>query len=431
MHKFYIFTLGCKLNIYESESISYTLTKNGYIYTEEIKEADYIIINTCSVTTKASAKSRNIIRSIKNKNKDCILIVSGCLVQTEEKILMEIPEIDILIDNKNKIKILDVIEKFKNFKNNKEKFYYKSDIDNSFDYQLAELKKHSRAFVKIQDGCNNYCSYCQIPFARGESRSRPYNDIINEILKIEENDYKEVVLTGINIGNYYYNDINFSKLLDIITDKFNKIRFRISSIELPNIDNLFYEVIKKDNVCPHFHIPLQSGSNKILKLMNRKYTIKEYFEKISKIREIKKSPFIATDLIIGFPDEQEEDFLETYNFIKEINFAFIHIFGFSPRKGTKAFDMKPKIPERIRDLRIQKVIELRDKMNLEYRKLFLNNILEVIIEDSLLTTLFSSKSDNYLDILIKNDKYLVSKNLYKVKITEINKDFNYGILIEN
>ncbi|HOJ63454.1 MAG TPA: tRNA (N(6)-L-threonylcarbamoyladenosine(37)-C(2))-methylthiotransferase MtaB [Spirochaetota bacterium] len=427
--KFYIYTLGCKLNIYESEAISYILEKNGFKHTTNISEANYFIVNTCSVTTKASAKSRNIIRGIKNKNKDAIVIVCGCLVQTEEEILREIPEIDILIDNKNKINIIDAINKFNYFKNSKDKFYYKTEIDHSFDYELGELKNHSRAFIKIQDGCDNFCSYCQIPLARGNSRSRKYEDIINEITKIKENGYKEVVFTGVNIGNYNYNEINFSKLLDYVTDKFKDIRFRISSIEIQNIDSLFYEIIKKDNLCPHFHIPLQSGSDKILKLMNRKYTTTNYFEVVTKLRDIKKNPFIATDLIIGFPDESEEDFLETYDFIKKVDFSFIHVFGFSPRKGTKAFDMKPKIPERIRDLRIEKIIKLRDEMNLKYRKSFLNKCLPVIVEKKLSPTLFSSKADNYLDILIRSDKILKSKELYSIQLIEIDKDKNYGILI--
>lgn len=429
MSYFNVLTLGCKLNIYESEAISFNLEENGYTYIDDITKAKYLIVNTCSVTLKAAAKSRNIIRSLKFKNPNSILIVSGCLANTEKDILKNFPEIDILVDNKNKSKILEIIKNFERSKNFIKR-YYCDDKDNSFDYDLSLFKKHSRAFIKIQDGCNNFCSYCQIPLVRGKSRSRNYEDIVKEIYNIQKNGYKEVVVTGISIGSYFYNGINFSKMLFLLTEEFKNLRFRISSIELFHIDDLFYEVIKKENICNHFHIPLQSGSNKIIKLMNRNYTIEEYYDKISKIRKIKDNPYIATDLIIGFPDESEKDFLDTLDFLEKIRFSYIHVFGFSPRKGTKAFDMKPKIAERIRNLRIQRVIGLRDKMNLEYRSLYLNKSTRVVLEKQISYNLFTGKSDNYLDIVIESNKNLISKEIYEVKITKVSSDNTYGILNE-
>jgi len=335
-------------------------------------------------------------------------------------------EIDIYVKNNDKDKITDILNNY--LKNDVDKLIYKTDLDGSFNYHIDKFSKHARAFLKIQDGCNNYCSYCKIPFARGNSRSKKTDFIINDIKNIINNGYKEIVLTGINLGSYYCENNDFDKLLSIITDEFKNIRFRISSIEPQYITNNFLKVYKKDNICPHLHIPLQSGSNKILKLMNRKYTTDFYRKIIEEVRGIKPDTFVSTDLILGFPGEDNNDFIQIKDFIEQNNFSYIHLFGFSARKGTKAFNLKPKIPERIRDERINEIYKIMKKNNLNCKNKFLNKKQQVIIERKK-SDYYTGKSENYLDIFIKTDRLLNIKEIYNVKIIKINDDKIFGDLL--
>jgi len=426
LKSFATITLGCKLNIYESEAISFSLKENGYIETDDYSKAQVIVINTCTVTSKAGAKSRNLIRRIANENPKAILVVCGCLVDTDVEELKSISEISIFVDNKDKSNIIDALNKFQ--ENPQNQYHYENSYDGSFDFQAFDMSKHSRAFVKIQDGCDNYCSYCKIPYARGHNRSRNYRDIMKESENIIKNGFNEIIFTGINIGSYNYNGINFAKLVTMLCKEFVDTRFRISSVEPQLINDEFYELFKLKNVCSFVHIPLQSGSRKILKLMERKYSKEEFLEKVEKIREIKKDIFLSTDLILGFPSEDEEDYLETVDFIKKINFSYIHLFGFSPRSGTKAFDMKQKVPERIRDERVKNISNIVKVANLNYRKKFIGTNLETIIERKK-SYFYSGKTDNYIDLKIITDKELESKKKYNIYFDFINeKGENIGII---
>ena len=381
------------------------------------------------MTQKADAKCRNLIRRSRKENKQALIIVCGCLVNTNLDDLLSMEQVNILIENKDKDKIVKVISKYFDGKITKKPYVYKTKIDGSFNFKTHNMSKHSRAFLKVQDGCDNYCSFCKIPYARGKERSKNINDIYSEIECFINNGYEEVVLTGINLGSYNNNKISFPDLLYFLNNKFSNIRFRISSIEPQHIDKKFIEGFSQSNICPHIHIPIQSGSNKILKLMNRKYSINEYQEKIAMIRKAKNDTFISTDLIVGFPQEFEEDFLDTLDFIKKINFSFIHLFGYSPREETKAFFIKPKIPERIRGERMKILKSVVDSMNFEYRKRYVNRALDVVIEKKE-NNYFVGKSDNYINMSIESNALLKPKKRYNVLFTKIDNEKNFGIVLE-
>jgi len=421
LNTFYILNFGCKLNIYESESIGFLLTNNGYVQINNCDVADIVIINTCTVTAKADAKSRNTIRKVKRNNPDCCLIVCGCMVDTEKDILHNLHEIDVLIENKNKDKIIQVIHDYNEGLFKQKPFLFQSDDDGTFNFNTFKMNNHSRAFIKIQDGCNNFCTYCKIPFARGRSRSRDVNDILSDVMNIEKNGYQEIVITGINISDYNFNGINLSGLLTIILEKTSHFRIRLSSLEPQNIDTGFYEVIKNNRICPHFHIALQHGSDSILSLMNRKYTADYFSEIIDKIRKSKPSSFISTDLILGFPGESEEDFEKTKQLLHSIRFSFVHIFSYSPRKGTTAYDMTPKVPERIRDQRVYEIGEINKIYHREYIHEFINKELNILIDATHIDKYQKGKSENYLDILVESDS-LIRGHIYNVTIKECDED---------
>jgi len=427
MLKFHIITLGCKINLYESESISFNLQKNNYIKEDIIKNSDIIIINTCTVTTKADSKSRNIIRHARKENHGGILLVCGCMVETDIDELLALNIIDIFVPNKDKDKINEIIENYKNIKN--KPLIFKSDDDGSFNFTTYDLSGHSRAFLKVQDGCDNFCSYCKIPYARGKSRSRDIEKVLAEINELIKNGYEEIILTGINLGSYNFNNFDFNALLRTVSDKYRDIRFRISSIELEHVNQKFLEIFESENICPHIHIPLQNGSNKILKLMNRKYTIEDYFKKITDIRNVKKDLFVSTDLIIGFPTEDNEDFKSTTDFIKNIDFSYIHLFRFSPRKGTKAYDLKPKISEYLIKERLNILKEKVKVMNYNYRNKFLGKNLEVLIEKKE-NGIYQGKSENYIDLIVKTDKELSIKKRYSVRFEKIDNNKNYCTVLK-
>ncbi len=404
------------------------LENNSFKFEKDIKNSDIIIINTCTVTIKADAKCRNLIRKSRKENPVSLLIVCGCLVDTNLNDLLIMKEIDILIKNNDKDKINDIIYDYYEGKINDKPYYFHTDVDGSFNYKNIKMSQHSRAFLKVQDGCDNYCSFCKIPYARGRSRSRDKNDILNEINSFIINGYEEVVLTGINLGSYKFNNIDFPFLIKSIVNSFPEIRFRLSSIEPQYINNDFLKSFSIKNVCPHIHIPIQSGSNKILKLMNRQYNIDEYQEKINLIRNIKEEPFISTDLILGFPDESDDDFLKTLDFIIKINFSFIHLFGYSPRKETLSHKIKGRVCERIINERMKRVKSIVDELNYNYRKKFINKKLEIIIEGEK-KGYYAGKSENYINLLVDKKKKLEIKKRYNVIFTKIENNNNYCKLI--
>ena len=365
---FRILTLGCKVNTYESNVIRDLLINRGYLEIEN--NADIYIINTCTVTNTADNKSMKLIRRTRKENPNSIIVVCGCMAQNKKN---NIEESDIVIGNIGKTKIVDYIEEYIKSKEKKIDIQNMSDV--SFEPMILNNFNKTRAFVKIQDGCNNFCSYCVIPYVRGNVRSKDKSDVIEEITALVNNGHKEIVLTGIHTGNYgsEFNNYDFADLLiDILKIK-GLERLRISSIEVTELNDRVLDIIKNNSVLvDHMHIPLQSGSDSVLKRMNRKYD-KEYFiEKINKIRTIRPNISITTDVIVGFPGETEEEFNETIDTIKKIHFSKIHVFPYSKRDGTKACEIPNHIDDVTKKRRAQELIKLSKELENNYMNKFIN-----------------------------------------------------------
>ena len=409
-----IHTLGCKVNIYESEYIINILKENGYQIVDFDSKADIYIINTCTVTNTSDKKSEKMIKRARKQNKDAIIIAMGCHAQIKGDNI----DADIIIGNKDKSKIISLIEEYQENKNKIKRIY---NLDNvSFeDMYISSFNSHTRAFVKIQDGCDAFCSYCIIPYARGPIRSKDPKTVIKEITSLVENGYKEIILTGIHTGKYG-KDINytFEQLLkDIIKIK-NLYRIRISSIEINELTDPILNLIKDNQViAKHLHIPLQSGSDKILKLMDRKYDLKFYKDRIEKIRKMIKDISITTDLIVGFPNEDEKDMEDTLKFLKEIKFTKIHTFPYSKREGTKAASMENQIDETIKRKRVKTVLELSDQLEQDFYQSKLNETEEVIIEQTKDGKSYGYTS-NYIKVEINSP--LRPNEVISVKINKVN-----------
>lgn len=409
-----IHTLGCKVNIYESEYITNILKENGYQIVDFDSKADIYIINTCTVTNTSDKKSEKMIKRARKQNKDAIIIAMGCHAQIKGDNI----DADIIIGNKDKSKIISLIEEYQENKNKIKRIY---NLDNiSFeDMYISSFNNHTRAFVKIQDGCDAFCSYCIIPYARGPIRSKDPKTVIKEITSLVENGYKEIILTGIHTGKYG-KDINytFEQLLkDIIKIK-NLYRIRISSIEINELTDPILNLIKDNKIiAKHLHIPLQSGSDKILKLMDRKYDLKFYKDRIEKIRKMIKDVSITTDLIVGFPNEDEKDMEDTLKFIKEIKFTKIHTFPYSKREGTKAASMENQIDETIKRKRVKTVLELSDQLEQDFYQSKLNKTEELIIEQTKDGKSYGYTS-NYIKVEINSP--LRPNEVISVKINKVN-----------
>lgn len=409
-----IHTLGCKVNIYESEYIINILKENGYQIVDFDSKADIYIINTCTVTNTSDKKSEKMIKRARKQNKDAIIIAMGCHAQIKGDNI----DADIIIGNKDKSKIISLIEEYQENKNKIKRIY---NLDNiSFeDMYISSFNSHTRAFVKIQDGCDAFCSYCIIPYARGPIRSKDPKTVIKEITSLVENGYKEIILTGIHTGKYG-KDINytFEQLLkDIIKIK-NLYRIRISSIEINELTDPILNLIKDNQViAKHLHIPLQSGSDKILKLMDRKYDLKFYKDRIEKIRKMIKDISITTDLIVGFPNENEKDMEDTLKFLKEIKFTKIHTFPYSKREGTKAASMENQIDETIKRKRVKTVLELSDQLEQDFYQSKLNKTEELIIEQTKDGKSYGYTS-NYIKVEINSP--LKPNEVISVKINKVN-----------
>ena len=424
--KFKIITLGCKVNIYESEIMSELLLNNGFIKDEE--NPDIVIINTCSVTNMADAKSRKYIRSVKKDNKDIILVVVGCSSENHREELLDL-DVDILLGNKNKSKIVDIIKKY--LKTKKRYVYFDNDKVKAFeDMVVDKFRSHTRAFIKIQDGCNNYCSYCIIPYLRGNLRSKDINKVIEEANNLVNNNHKEIVLTGIHTGSYGRGlDYDLSDLLRELIKIDGLKRIRISSIEITEINDKFLEVLNSSMVIvDHLHIPLQSGSERILKLMNRKYTKDEYKNIINKIRSIRPNISISTDVIVGFPSESEDDFKECIDFCKEIKFSKIHVFPYSKRDGTVASKMSNQIVNSVKHERSIMLNNISKELELAYAKKFINEVVDVLVE-RVENNISEGLSSNYLRVYINEE--LKVNEIYNVKIIKVDNDRIEGVIIDD
>ncbi len=394
-----IYTLGCKVNLYESEVIMNSFKKSGYEIVDFEDNADIVIINTCTVTNTSDKKSRNIIRQAVKKHENAVIVVMGCYSQVRSADIKEIDGVDIIIGNTKKSKVVSLVEEY--LKNKKSI----TEIDNIMhtDFEPMELdtfETRTRAFVKIQDGCNNFCSYCIIPYSRGNIRSKEKDDVVSEIKCLVKNGYKEVVLTGIHTGHYGKDkyDYDFSDLLSELCKIDNLKRIRISSIEITELDSKFIDVLKNNKVIVnHMHIPLQSGCDKTLKEMNRKYDTKYYLDKINLIRSIRPNISITTDLIVGFPNETEEDFNNTLSFLRKVKFSKIHVFPYSRRKGTKADLMDNQIDEQTKHKRVKDVLKLSEELEIEYMNKFINTDVLVLIE-KFENGIISGHTENYIPV---------------------------------
>lgn len=369
--KFIIYTLGCKVNTYESSVMHDILINHGYIESTD-DNADIYIVNTCTVTNTSDNKSLKVVRRL-SKLKDKIIVVVGCMSQVSPKLLDDL-NVSIVLGNSGKSKIVDYIEQYKQ---DKTKIINVDDIMNKpFEDMCLNNFNKTRAYVKIEDGCENFCSYCIIPYARGKVRSKRPEDVINEINLLVKEGHKEIVLTGIHTGHYGadLNNYTFSKLIREIEKIKGLERLRISSIEITELDDEFLDTLKNSKILvDHMHIPLQSGSDEILHLMNRKYDKKYFINKIEQIRKIRPSISITTDVIVGFPGETDELFNETLDTINKIKFSKIHVFPFSLRKGTKAEELQNHIDGTLKKNRVRKLLEISKKLEIEYFNRFVGS----------------------------------------------------------
>ena len=421
--KFNIVTLGCKVNTYESEYIKETLLKNNFIY--EPANPDIIIINTCSVTNTADNKSLKMVRHYKTTNPDSIIVVCGCSAQNNQT-KYESLGVDILIGNKEKSKIVALLNDY--LTTHQKYTYFTSERNLEFeDMALEKFTTHTRAFIKIQDGCNNFCSYCIIPYVRGDLRSKPFLKVLEEAKTLVQNHHQEIVLTGIHTGSYHDNGHDLSDLILALAAIPELKRIRISSIEITELNAKFLKVLK---TCPklvsHLHIPLQSGSEAILKRMNRKYDKAYFASKIAEIRAIRPNIAITTDIIVGHPYETDADFQECYNFAKSLEFAKIHVFPYSIRNGTAASRMPNQVDGPTKKARARKLISLSNELEKKYIAQFLNKEVEVLTEEYL-DNYAVGHTPNYLKVYLPNSAKL--NTIYKVLITKSKDNILYGDIV--
>jgi len=394
-------TLGCKVNTYESEYILSSFKDKGYTIIDDNAKADIYIINTCSVTNQSDAKSRKIINRIVRENSDAVIVVMGCFIEANRD--YEHDGVSIIIGNKDKNRVLELVEEFLQNKDNKKLLY--DNFDNEFeDMFITNMTSRTRAFVKIQDGCENFCSYCIIPYTRGKCRSKDKNKVIDEVTTLVNNNYCEIVLTGIHTGHYGEDgNTTFPDLLKELVKIPKLKRLRISSIEITELNDDFLNVLRDNKIIvDHLHIPLQSGSDTILRLMNRKYDTRYFIDKIKEIRDIRPNISITTDVIVGFPYETNELFLETCDFIRKVEFTKLHVFPYSRRHGTKADLMDNQVDERIKKERVNELIKISNELEEKYLDKFIGKAVEVLIETND-NSISSGHTGNYLKVLINED----------------------------
>lgn len=413
MKKASLHNLGCKVNAYETEAMQHLLEEAGYEIVPFTQKADVYVINTCSVTNMADRKSRQMLHKAKKNNPDSIVVAAGCYVQTSEKEVLNDLSVDIVIGNDRKHDLVRLLEEYSLDSVNDTV----DDInDGKHDFEelfIDQTKEHTRAFIKVQDGCNQFCSYCIIPYARGRVRSRRFENVIAEVERLAANGFKEVVLTGIHLSSYGVDFEEATGLLELI-QAVNAVkgieRIRLGSLE-PKIvtEHFASELSKLDKICPHFHLSLQSGCDATLKRMNRKYTTKEYERGCELLRKYFVHPAITTDVIVGFPGETEEEFEQTEAYLKHIHFYEMHIFKYSKRKGTRAAVMPDQIDEQIKAARSEKLIALGHDMSKEFRKFYIGKNEEVLFEEKAVIgdkEYFVGYTKEYVKVAKKTDENL-------------------------
>lgn len=424
-------TLGCKVNSYETEALIEKFEKANYEIVDFNEYSDVYVVNSCMVTNTGENKSKKIIKRPFKVNPNAIVIVMGCLTQLKAEEILAIEGVKIVVGTKNRDKIIEHLEEYlatKKKLNKVEKLENNEVYDNLF---ISDFLGHQRAFLKIQDGCNNFCSYCIIPYTRGRIRSKSPERVISEAKQLVSSGHIEIVLTGIHTGGYGEDlkNYSFADLLDDL-DKIEGLkRIRISSIEITELTDEVISIIKKsDKIVNHIHIPLQGGNNKILKLMNRKYTTQEYLDIINKLRSNIEDLAVTTDIIVGFPSETDEDFQEEFEFIKQVNFQELHVFPFSSRAGTVAAKMKHQVDGLVKKARVHKLLELSELLKSEHIKKQIGKI-HRLIPEQIKDGYLQGHTRDYILVKINPDKSLIGKEI-KVKITEFNDFGCFGELIK-
>ena len=432
MKRVAFYTLGCKVNQYETEAMLELFEKEGYEKAETEDYADVYVINTCTVTHMSDRKSRQYIRRMKKKNPDAIIAVVGCYSQVSPEEILSIDEVNLVMGTNDRKKIVEEVKKI----DASRKVSTVDDIMKVKAFEEIEINKtngKTRAFLKIQDGCDRYCSYCIIPYARGRVRSRDLESIVKEVENLAANGYKEVVLTGIHVASYG-KDIKETdiKLLDVIK-QINDIegieRIRLSSVEPILFTDEFVEAVSAmDKVCPHYHLSLQSGCDETLKRMKRRYTTEEYKTIVDRLRAAIPNVSITTDVIVGFPGETNEEFDKTYEFLKDIELTHMHIFKYSPRKGTPAATMENQVDPSTKHDRSEKLLQLNEENFNKFGQKMLDKEFNVLFEQKVGDNKYEGLTENYVKVIVESDND-ISEQILKVKIKDVKNEFLEGILV--
>ena len=413
MKKVALHNLGCKVNAYETEAMQEMLEHAGYEIVPFQEGADIYVINTCTVTNIADRKSRQMLHRARKMNPDAVVVAAGCYVQAQAEKQVIDPCIDIVLGNNKKQDLLTALQAYEEAHGDLREVI---DINHTKEYENLHLTKqgeHTRAYIKVQDGCNQFCSYCIIPYARGRVRSRAKEDVVAEVTDLAKNGYQEVVLTGIHLSSYgidFENEDNLLSLIRAVHEIEGIKRIRLGSLEPRIITEEFVQAIAAlPKMCPHFHLSLQSGCNETLKRMNRRYTSEEFYEKCEILRKYFEKPALTTDVIVGFPQETEEEFETTYEFLKKICFYETHIFKYSKREGTKAAVMQGQIPEQIKAKRSARLIDLGEKNRRAYEESFLGKTVEVLVEEKSDVNgkeMWTGHTKEYMKIALESEKNL-------------------------
>ncbi|MEW5814735.1 MAG: tRNA (N(6)-L-threonylcarbamoyladenosine(37)-C(2))-methylthiotransferase MtaB [Spirochaetota bacterium] len=413
--KIAFYTLGCKLNQYESEALASSFRSQGFLIVPPGRAADIYIINTCTVTSKSDQKARRLIRKLSKEHPDASLIITGCYAELNPESILELGGNISIVPQSQKDLLLDFPVIFKKLLSGNDlpgqsrkvignllKSHNEA-AANRFRFEVSRFTFHSRAALKIQDGCDNLCSYCRVPLARGRSVSLFKREILNRVGRLEQEGYREIVLTGVNISSYFDAGTSLSDLLKLIVTETERVRFRLSSLEPDGITAGLLDVLSEKRICPHFHIPVQSGSDAILTRMHREYTAAQLREIVTRLKTVKAEPFLAADIIVGFPGESDKDFTATLRLVEELEFTKLHVFPYSPRPGTQAARLKDDIPSRVKKERSRVLREISDTMLLEYCKQNRGKTREAVLEgrtghDG--TTAWVGRTENYLPLII-------------------------------
>ena len=417
------YTLGCKVNQYETNAMEQQFIQNGYKIVENTEKADIYVINTCTVTNMADRKSRQMLRRVKEINQSAVIVVCGCYAQVAKKELEQIPEVDIILGINEKNKIVQIVEEYLANKDNIIEVADVSKQKEFLDFGDVTYTEKNRAVIKVQDGCNMFCSYCLIPYARGRIRSRKIENVVSEIEKIAKQGIKEVVITGIHVASYGKDFDNENIRLINLLEEINKIegieRIRLSSLEPTIVDEKFAQRLAKlEKICDHFHLSLQSGCDATLKRMNRKYTTARYKEATEILRKYYSNANFTTDVIVGFPGETNEEFNKTYQFLKEIEFYKMHIFKYSPRKGTVAEKLPNQVDGNIKEERSRKLIELSNNMQNEKNSQYIGKTVKVLFEEYE-NEYYKGHTTNYMVVKVQTkEQEGFIDNIKDVEITE-------------